>query len=68
MEVRRRKPRREEEHVHRQKPRRQAPKLDTYLPNYQETLVHYHKSFGVLQELFDHRDFQGFEQDLRGSS
>ncbi len=20
-----------------------------YLPNYQETLVHYHKSFGVLQ-------------------
>jgi len=27
--------------------------------------VHYHKSFGVLQELFDHRDFQGFEQDLR---
>ncbi|CAK0873628.1 unnamed protein product, partial [Prorocentrum cordatum] len=22
-----------------------------------DTLVHFHKSFGVMQELFDHRDF-----------
>ncbi|OLP85249.1 hypothetical protein AK812_SmicGene33766 [Symbiodinium microadriaticum] len=40
---------------------------DTYLPDYHETMVHYNKSFGVLQELFDHRDFVGFVEELHGS-
>lgn len=39
---------------------------DTYLPDYHETMVHYNKSFGVLQELFDHRDFVGFVEELHG--
>lgn len=77
MEVfRRRKPRRQDEHFPRQKRfqerheqisrQRDFNEADTYLPNYQETLVHYHKSFGVLQELFDHRDFIGFAEEIHG--
>jgi len=35
-----------------------------YWANGSETLVHFHKSFGVMQELFDHRDFTTFSVDL----
>eukprot|EP00435_Cladocopium_sp_Y103_P068449 s210_g31.t1 len=56
--------RKEEENVQKPKQKGRKPQPDTYLPNYQETLVHYHKSFGVLQELFDHRDFLNFEQEI----
>jgi len=29
-----------------------------------ETLVHFHKSFGVMQEIFDHRDFSTLGEEL----
>lgn len=31
----------------------------------EDTMVHFHKSFGVMQELFDHRDFTTFAEELR---
>jgi len=62
--VRRKKHQREEENIQKPRQKGRKPQPETYLPNYQETLVHYHKSFGVLQELFDHRDFLNFEQEI----
>lgn len=62
--IRRKKHQREEENVQKPRQKGRKPQPETYLPNYQETLVHYHKSFGVLQELFDHRDFLNFEQEI----
>jgi len=32
---------------------------------WEETMVHFHKSFGVMQELFDHRDFATLREDLQ---
>ena len=29
-----------------------------------ETLVHFHKSFGVMQDIFDHRDFVTLREEL----
>jgi len=36
----------------------------TQLPNSSETLVHFHKSFGVMQEIFEHPWFQTLGSDL----
>ncbi|CAE8593316.1 unnamed protein product [Polarella glacialis] len=34
------------------------------IATYEETMVHYHKSFGVMQELFDHRDFSTLAEEI----
>lgn len=35
------------------------------MATYEETLVHFHKSFGVMQEIFDHRDFVDLGSELQ---
>lgn len=44
------------------------PNLETTLPPFHFYLFAIFSTSCHGQELFDHRDFQGFEQDLRGSS
>eukprot|EP00928_Gymnodinium_smaydae_P068777 TRINITY_DN5204_c0_g2_i2.p1 TRINITY_DN5204_c0_g2~~TRINITY_DN5204_c0_g2_i2.p1 ORF type:complete len:1054 (-),score=219.66 TRINITY_DN5204_c0_g2_i2:285-3446(-) len=41
-----------------------SPHSDSWQASTSETLVHFHKSFGVMQEIFDHRDFTSFGSEL----
>jgi len=47
----------------RRHPQSDAQESD-WQPTSSETLVHFHKSFGVMQEIFDHRDFVTLREDL----
>eukprot|EP00929_Paragymnodinium_shiwhaense_P108051 TRINITY_DN74384_c0_g1_i1.p1 TRINITY_DN74384_c0_g1~~TRINITY_DN74384_c0_g1_i1.p1 ORF type:complete len:1120 (+),score=275.72 TRINITY_DN74384_c0_g1_i1:143-3502(+) len=38
---------------------------DLWAATQEETMVHFHKSFGVMQEIFDHRDFTTLGEELQ---
>ncbi|CAK0820916.1 unnamed protein product [Prorocentrum cordatum] len=45
-------------------PKQSQAEWDDHTQNEADTMVHYHKSFGVMQEIWDHRDFTTLGESL----